>query len=104
MYCTGGIRCEYFSAKLKQSGFKKVYKLQGGVQHYGNTYARRVMGDEEESAQAPTAAAEKTTEGQAEGAAPSSGSPHWKGSLFVFDRRVQRQDPITRRVVMQQES
>eukprot|EP00900_Chrysochromulina_parva_P006604 jgi/Chrpa1/15945/Chrysochromulina_OHIO_Genome00001585-RA len=41
MYCTGGIRCEYFSAKLKAEGFEKVYKLQGGVQHYGNTMAAR---------------------------------------------------------------
>ena len=37
MYCTGGIRCEYFSAALKAQGWKKVYKLKGGVQHYGNT-------------------------------------------------------------------
>ena len=58
MYCTGGIRCEYFSARLKAKGFKKVYKLQGGIQHYGNAYA--------EQQRAP---------------------PHWKGSLFVFDRR-----------------
>tara|TARA_B100000524_G_C23652949_1_gene370800 strand:- start:222 stop:1781 length:1560 start_codon:yes stop_codon:yes gene_type:complete len=58
MYCTGGIRCEYFSAKLKAEGFKKVYKLQGGIQHYGNAYAK--------SSEPP---------------------PHWKGSLFVFDRR-----------------
>ena len=28
MYCTGGIRCEYFSARLKQKGFNNVYKLQ----------------------------------------------------------------------------
>ena len=58
MYCTGGIRCEYFGARLRAAGFEKVYKLQGGVQHYGNAHA----------------AAEK---------AP----PRWKGSLFVFDRR-----------------
>ena len=25
MYCTGGIRCEYFSAKLREQGFEKVY-------------------------------------------------------------------------------
>lgn len=58
MYCTGGIRCEFFSARLKARGFKNVYKLQGGVQHYGNAYA---------------------TEERA--------PPGWKGSLFVFDRR-----------------
>ena len=36
MYCTGGIRCEFYSARLKKRGFKNVYKLQGGVQHYAN--------------------------------------------------------------------
>ena len=28
MYCTGGIRCEYFGARLRAAGFEKVYKLQ----------------------------------------------------------------------------
>ncbi|CAK9008701.1 unnamed protein product [Durusdinium trenchii] len=37
MYCTGGIRCEFMGAALRQRGFKKVYKLKGGIQHYGNT-------------------------------------------------------------------
>jgi len=36
MYCTGGIRCEYYSAKLKREGFKNVYQLKGGIQNYGN--------------------------------------------------------------------
>ncbi len=35
MYCTGGIRCETFSALLKEKGFKNVFQLQGGVIHYG---------------------------------------------------------------------
>lgn len=35
MYCTGGIRCELYSAALKQRGFKKVYQLDGGVINYG---------------------------------------------------------------------
>ena len=35
MYCTGGIRCEFFSALLKQEGFEKVYQLEGGVINYG---------------------------------------------------------------------
>ena len=62
MYCTGGIRCEYFSAHLKAEGFEKVYKLQGGVQHYGNTMSQQAVPE-------------------------PSPAPHWKGSLFVFDRR-----------------
>ncbi|MBI3901314.1 MAG: rhodanese domain-containing protein, partial [Chlamydiia bacterium] len=35
MYCTGGIRCEYYSALLKQEGFEEVYQLDGGVIQYG---------------------------------------------------------------------
>lgn len=35
MYCTGGIRCELYSALLKKEGFENVYQLQGGVIGYG---------------------------------------------------------------------
>jgi UPF0176 protein len=35
MYCTGGIRCEYYSAVMKKEGFEQVYQLQGGVIQYG---------------------------------------------------------------------
>lgn len=35
MYCTGGIRCEFFSALMKQEGFENVYQLDGGVINYG---------------------------------------------------------------------
>lgn len=35
MYCTGGIRCELYSALLKKEGFENVYQLQGGVINYG---------------------------------------------------------------------
>ncbi len=35
MYCTGGIRCELFSALLKEEGIDDVYQLQGGVINYG---------------------------------------------------------------------
>lgn len=35
MYCTGGIRCEFFSALMKKEGFEKVYQLDGGVINYG---------------------------------------------------------------------
>ncbi len=35
MYCTGGIRCELYSALLKKEGFEQVYQLQGGVIKYG---------------------------------------------------------------------
>ena len=35
MYCTGGIRCEFYSALMKNEGFDKVYQLDGGVINYG---------------------------------------------------------------------
>lgn len=35
MYCTGGIRCELYSALLKKEGFTEVYQLDGGVINYG---------------------------------------------------------------------
>lgn len=37
-YCTGGIRCETFSALLKKEGFKRVYQLEGGIVKYGEKY------------------------------------------------------------------
>ena len=35
MYCTGGIRCELYSALMKDHGFENVYQLNGGVIRYG---------------------------------------------------------------------
>jgi UPF0176 protein len=35
MYCTGGIRCELYSALLKKEGFENVCQLDGGVINYG---------------------------------------------------------------------
>ena len=35
MYCTGGIRCELYSALMREEGFDHVYQLQGGVIKYG---------------------------------------------------------------------
>jgi UPF0176 protein len=35
MCCTGGIRCELYSALLHRYGFKNVYQLQGGIINYG---------------------------------------------------------------------
>lgn len=35
MYCTGGIRCEIYSAVLKSRGFEKIYQLEGGIINYG---------------------------------------------------------------------
>ncbi len=35
MSCTGGIRCEIFSAVLKEKGFKNVFQLDGGMINYG---------------------------------------------------------------------
>lgn len=33
-YCTGGIRCEKYTAWLKQQGVKNVYHLEGGILNY----------------------------------------------------------------------
>lgn len=35
MYCTGGIRCELYSALLKERGFENVFQLKGGIINYG---------------------------------------------------------------------
>jgi UPF0176 protein len=37
MYCTGGIRCEKYSAYLLTQGFSEVYHLQGGILAYLET-------------------------------------------------------------------
>lgn len=34
MYCTGGIRCEKYSAYLRELGFREVYQLEGGILQY----------------------------------------------------------------------
>lgn len=36
LYCTGGIRCEPFSAYLKKKGFKNVHQLNGGIIQYAH--------------------------------------------------------------------
>ena len=35
MYCTGGIRCEIYSALLKKEGVDNIFQLHGGVIRYG---------------------------------------------------------------------
>ena len=35
MCCTGGIRCEVYSALMLKEGFKKIYQLHGGIIQYG---------------------------------------------------------------------
>ncbi|MEX0962098.1 MAG: rhodanese-related sulfurtransferase [Simkaniaceae bacterium] len=35
MYCTGGIRCELYSALMRERGFEEVFQLDGGVIKYG---------------------------------------------------------------------
>ena len=34
MYCTGGIRCDIYSAHLRRKGFTNLYTLEGGVHNY----------------------------------------------------------------------
>lgn len=33
-YCTGGIRCEKYTAWLKQQGVREIYHLEGGILNY----------------------------------------------------------------------
>jgi len=35
MCCTGGIRCELYSAYMAQEGFKNIHQLDGGIIKYG---------------------------------------------------------------------
>ncbi len=37
-YCTGGVRCEKFSALMKKEGFENVYQLDGGIVTYGEQF------------------------------------------------------------------
>ena len=60
MYCTGGIRCDFYSAALRARGLKnKMYTLDGGVQAYLDACG---------PTQRPDSA--------------------WDGHLFVFDARL----------------
>ncbi|KAI5674924.1 hypothetical protein M9H77_05874 [Catharanthus roseus] len=34
MYCTGGIRCDVYSAILRRRGFRRLYTLEGGISNY----------------------------------------------------------------------
>lgn len=36
MYCTGGIRCEYYSAYMKENGFENIHQLDGGIINYAH--------------------------------------------------------------------
>lgn len=37
MYCTGGIRCDIYSAALRRRGFTNLYTLEGGIANYLRT-------------------------------------------------------------------
>lgn len=37
MYCTGGIRCDVYSAALRKQGFTNLYTLEGGIANYLRT-------------------------------------------------------------------
>lgn len=41
LYCTGGIRCEPFSAFLKKKGFKNVHQLNGGIIQYAHEVKKK---------------------------------------------------------------
>lgn len=35
LYCTGGIRCEFLSAWMREQGYTDLYQLEGGILQYG---------------------------------------------------------------------
>jgi len=60
MYCTGGIRCDFYSAALRAKGVKNaLYTLDGGVQAYIDACGPKMRPDSA-----------------------------WDGHLFVFDARL----------------
>jgi predicted sulfurtransferase len=95
MYCTGGIRCDVYSAFLRARGFTSLYTLEGGVQGYlrarGGEAARASEllgcggGGEAEAAEAAAAAAAEEEDPLAFAPDAPQG---WRGSLFVFDDRL----------------
>lgn len=46
MYCTGGIRCDVYSAKLREEGFTQMYTLEGGVQRFLQEEGRQMWDGE----------------------------------------------------------
>jgi len=36
IYCTGGIRCEWYAPLLRREGFEHIYRLEGGLLRYGS--------------------------------------------------------------------
>lgn len=99
MYCTGGIRCDVYSAVLKEKGFTNLYTLSGGVQArvdcvrsdcskcVGNLgwRARRDVQQHDELLMA-TVAETEIFEPQAY--LDKYGNDRWEGHLFVFDSRL----------------
>jgi predicted sulfurtransferase len=95
MYCTGGIRCDVYSAFLRKKGFKNLYTLEGGVQGYlrarggAPARARELLGGGggEEATAASAANAEAESDADTPAFAPDA-PQGWRGSLFVFDDRL----------------
>lgn len=85
MYCTGGIRCDVYSAFLRARGFTNLYTLEGGVQGY-----LRARGGEPARASELLAAEEEKKEQKEEAdlAFAPDAPQGWRGSLFVFDDRL----------------
>jgi UPF0176 protein len=78
MFCTGGVRCERYSA-LVRSRFAgaDVVQLEGGLQRYMEAAEAGAMGGQ------PPAAGSSSSSSSSSSAAPS----RWQGRLYVFDER-----------------
>lgn len=104
MYCTGGIRCDVYSAFLRKKGFKNLYTLEGGVQGYLRARGGGPAASARElllaagaaaagaGAAAAAAAAADDEDGDGDGDDMPAFAPDapqgWRGSLFVFDDRL----------------
>ena len=74
MYCTGGIRCDIYSAHLRRQGFTNLYTLEGGVHNYLRYQARQQESSDPNGNKVEGSHVE--------------GYDLWRGSLFVFDGRL----------------
>lgn len=96
MYCTGGIRCDFYSAALRQQGFTNLYSLKGGVQAYLDAFppqqpqsaADEAMHRDATDAAADESGAPPPPQPHSAAAAPSQSPSLWDGHLFVFDARL----------------
>jgi len=99
MYCTGGIRCEYYSSYLIEKGFNNVYHLDGGVLGYrleNNEQSEKneLIYNSDTANQAKLEKNDKekmdstVNDSKSENKGDVEEDEHWVGKIFVFDDRL----------------